>query len=253
MDILKWLRVKLGMQMPDDQASKDRGLMAQNLSSAVRQGVTGPEKAASILNTEFPLSRQVPPSATPTITPTPYPTPVPGIKVNPQVEDFLTKTVLPITRKYGLPDAVVAGQYAAEGRGEGLGARRNNFFNLAAVDSNPNNAFTFDTPEQGIDAYAKYVSGQLANSEGVYQYPSDEHRQKILNAYAEKKDPLKFIKGLTSAGYAGDPATYPQRTDSGYQSYDSFVSNTPEYKRFNYTPTSDPLTMDQYRLGRNLM
>jgi len=153
--------------------------------------------------------------------------------IDPTEEDFINKTVLPITRKYGIPDAVAAGQFAAEGRLNGLGASRNNFFNINAVDSNPNAAFSFATPKQGIDAYARYLTGQLTDANGNPAYPSQQHQQLLQNAFNKyKNNPVSYIQALSQAGYAGDPSTYGQRANNGYSDYAQFIASTPEFRYY---------------------
>lgn len=128
-----------------------------------------------------------------------------------EVKSFLETTVLPITRKYGIPDAVAAGMYAAEGRGKGLGARRNNFFNINAIDENPNAANAYETPEAGVEAFAKLLSEKYA--EALKQGSVDE----ILNA-------------IEGGNYAGNPQTYAERANNGFSSYAEFIRSTPEYR-----------------------
>ena len=138
-------------------------------------------------------------------------------------QEFQTMAT-PIFDKYKIPYAVGMGMYAGEGRGQGLGASRNNFYNIGAWDSNPGNASTFETPEAGIEAYAKFISGQFD------RYASPEHQQKFAEAYNLREDPVAYLKAIQNAGYAGDPNTYAERATNDYSSYADFIMATPEWK-----------------------
>lgn len=118
--------------------------------------------------------------------------------------DFINKILLPITRKYNIPDPVAAGQFAGEGRLKGFGAKRNNFFNIAAYDSNPDAAIHYSTPEQGIEAYAKLIA-------------TNPH---YAQAYSARNDPSKMLSLIQKAGYASRP------------DYSSFVMSTPEWRQY---------------------
>lgn len=134
-------------------------------------------------------------------------------KIDAKVKDFLETKVFPITRQYGIPDAVAAGQFAAEGRFQGLGAERNNFFNINAVDHNPNLAHRYETPEQGIEAYASLIKRK---------YGPALTKENIADVLAE----------IENLGYAGDPRTYRNRANNGFSSYAQFIQNVPEYRYY---------------------
>lgn len=169
-------------------------------------------------------------SELPTITPTPLVKQVmvaetgPAV-VDPQVDEFLNSKVLPITRKYNIPDAVAAGMFAAEGRLKGLGASRNNYFNIGAFDSNLGNTYNYNSPEDGVDAYAKFISGQGS-------YASPRHKILFTDAYGARNDPDKMLSLIQDAGYAGDPKTYRKRAKNGFDSYADFIKSTPEYQKY---------------------
>lgn len=154
------------------------------------------------------------PTPTAMPTPTPYPTPR-DVPVDPEVEKFLTSTVFPITRKYEIPDAVAAGQFAGEGRLKGLGASRNNYYNIGAFDSNVNNAYGYESPEQGVEAYAKLLSGK-------YQRSSGDMDERYLPAWELRATPSAMMKKIKELGYASRP------------DYDTFIMSTPEWKRYSY-------------------
>lgn len=149
----------------------------------------------------------------------PQPTPKAKTSSRPPQQDvktFLENVVLPITNQYGIPSAVAAGQFAAEGRLKGLGASRNNPYNIGAFDSNLDNTFQYPTIEKGIEAYAKLLSSDPRYSQ----------------AYGLRQDPLKMLEALQNAGYAGDPKTYQQRAKNNYPSYSSFIQDTPEWRSY---------------------
>lgn len=131
-----------------------------------------------------------------------------------------------IFKQYGIPMSVGWGMYAAEGRGKGLGAERNNFYNIAAFDSNPNAAFHYKTPAEGVEAYAKFITGKSD------RYASPDHKLKFQEAYKLRNNPQVYIKAIEQAGYAGDPKTYGQRANNGFKSYSDFVMATPEWKKY---------------------
>lgn len=158
------------------------------------------------------------------------PTPVPSPRYLQNSEEF-EKIAVPMAQKYGVPEAIAMGQYAAEGRIEngGLGAKRNNFYNIAAFDSNPDAAFNYDTPEAGIEEYMKFVTGQGD------RYASPDVKNKFASAFEEYKktgNVFKFLVDIESAGYAGDPRDYSTRAGNGYDSYSDFVMDTPEFKKY---------------------
>lgn len=155
--------------------------------------------------------------------------------VNPQIDTFIQNKILPVTRKYDIPDAVAVGMFAAEGRNLGLGANRNNFYNIAAFDSNVNSAFTFATPEQGVEAFAQFITGQYD------RYASDKHKKKFRKAYTkylEHRDPVKYVQDIRDAGYAGDPNTWRQRkleqdgVETPFSDYAEFVFANPEWRKY---------------------
>lgn len=132
--------------------------------------------------------------------------------------------VKPIAQKYGIPMAVIMGQYAAEGRDKGTGASRNNFFNIGGFDGQEANMPSYKTPQEGIDAYAKLLATD----------------PRYAKAYALRGNPAAMIKAIQDAGYAGDPTTYSQRASNSYPTYSSFVMDTPEYKKYAVVPTATP-------------
>lgn len=145
---------------------------------------------------------------------TPTPTPVQNIKT---YEDF-ESVANPIFRKYDIPRPVGHGMYAGEGRieGQGLGVKRNNFYNINAIDSDPNQAFEYKTPAEGIEAYAKLLSGKYE----LGKKGSGKFDTRFIPAYELRKDPVAMMKKIQELGYASRP------------DYAEFVMSTPEWKKY---------------------
>lgn len=125
-------------------------------------------------------------------------------------QDFV-KSATKISQKTGFPLGVLLGQAALEtGRGSSFNARsKNNWFGTAAYDSNPNAAFTFNSPEDSINYYIKNI-GQL-----------------VPNWRQLTNNPNQLIQSIKNAGYATDPA-YVQK-----------VTSTPEFRQYaNQTASS---------------
>jgi hypothetical protein len=154
------------------------------------------------------------PTPSPTPTPSPYPTPK-AIPIAPDVEQTLTQKIFPITRKHEIPDSVAAGQFAAEGRLKGLGASRNNYYNIGAYDSNLSATQSYPNPEKGIEAYAKLMRGIFTRANGTVD-------SRYLPAYEKRATPSAMIREIQRLGYASRP------------DYAEFVMSTPEYKKYDY-------------------
>lgn len=154
--------------------------------------------------------------------PTPTPTQAPRVQrippsgTRPAIDNNLEQNILPITRKYGIPDALAASQYAAEGRGthKYAVAPYNNPYNIGAFDSNPDAARRYATIEEGVAAYA-----QLLRDDPRYKFDPTADLMTTLNNVASI--------------YAGDPATYAQRANNGYNTYKDFLMATPEWRQYS--------------------
>jgi hypothetical protein len=118
--------------------------------------------------------------------------------------DDFARIAAPIFDKYYLPLPVGMGQYAAEGRNKGLGASRNNFYNIAAYDGKEKGMPSYKTPQEGIEAYAKLITRE----------------KRYANAMKHKGNPSRMIDEIHRAGYASRP------------DYASFVRSTPEYLKY---------------------
>lgn len=96
--------------------------------------------------------------------------------------------------EYGIPwETVVAQGILESASGTSSFARdRNNFFGIGAFDSNPNNAFSYDTPEDGWRGYYENIRKTATyRNHGVFS------GETITNPYA-------YAQAIKDAGYATD-------------------------------------------------
>lgn len=97
--------------------------------------------------------------------------------------------------QYGIPwEAVVAQGIIESASGTShFALTRNNFFGLGAVDSNPDAAYHYPTPEAGWKGYYDFIaSNPRYRDHGVFKDPAIT-------------DPIAYIKDIKAAGYATDP------------------------------------------------
>ena len=95
--------------------------------------------------------------------------------------------------KYGIPWETVMAQGILESAAgtSYFATTRNNFFGIGAFDSNPNNAFSYATPEEGWEGYYKnIVATGVYRANGAFNYPDD---------------PYAYAQAIKNAGYATDP------------------------------------------------
>lgn len=95
--------------------------------------------------------------------------------------------------EYGIPWETVMAQGIIESNsGTSRFAReRNNFFGIGAFDSNPNNAHSFATPEDGWRGYFENIKNTVTYStHGAFDHPGD---------------PYGYLVAIKEAGYATDP------------------------------------------------
>lgn len=100
--------------------------------------------------------------------------------------------------EYGIPwEAVVAQGILESAAGTSKYAReRNNFFGLNAVDSNPDLAYSYSSPQAGWQGYFEFIKNNPRYTKaGAFNYPSD---------------PYRYIEAIKSAGYATDPNYIPK-------------------------------------------
>lgn len=162
--------------------------------------------------------------------PTPTPTPTPqayvlGTKARDQLDfsnsDDFAQVAIPLAEKYKFPASIAMGQYAGETRGrKGTMADRNNFYNLGAVDSDPNRATSFETPEQGIEAYLKFITGQApVDFYGNGAFGKQKHME-AYNEYQQALDEDMYLQRIKDMGYASRP------------DYVEFIKSIPEYRKY---------------------
>lgn len=148
-------------------------------------------------------------AANPSVTPTPQiPTSIPGIApdVSNNMLSLLNNHIFPVTRKYGIPDALVAGQFAQE---SGFGTKPTKTNNYFGLKSHHGGFAQFDTPEAGAEYYAQTVTNNVPNFDQL------------------KNDPQALLKAIQSQGtknYEGDNGNPMQ--------YVSDVSKNPAWQAF---------------------
>lgn len=96
---------------------------------------------------------------------------------------------------YGIPwETVVAQGILESAAGTSSFAReRNNFFGIGAFDSNPSNAFSYDTPEAGWRGYYENI-----RKTATYRQHGVFSGETVTNPYA-------YAEAIKAAGYATDP------------------------------------------------
>ena len=96
---------------------------------------------------------------------------------------------------YGIPWETVMAQGILESASgtSNYAVQRNNFFGIGAFDSNPDNAFSYATPEEGWEGYYKnIVITATYRNHGVFQGDTIT-------------DPYAYAQAIKDAGYATDP------------------------------------------------
>ena len=102
--------------------------------------------------------------------------------------------------EYGIPwETVMAQGILESAAGSSYFAQdRNNFFGIGAFDSNPNNAFSYATPEEGWRGYYENIRiTSVYRANGAFNYPDD---------------PYAYAQAIKNAGYATDPDYVPKLT-----------------------------------------
>ena len=97
--------------------------------------------------------------------------------------------------EYGIPwETVMAQGILESGAGtSSFAVNRNNFFGIGAFDSNPNNAFSYATPEEGWRGYYENIrKTSTYRNHGVFKEPNIT-------------DPYAYTEAIKAAGYATDP------------------------------------------------
>ena len=100
-----------------------------------------------------------------------------------------------LSLQYGIPWESVIAQGILESRSgtSNFAVNRNNFFGIGAFDSNPDNAFSYETPAEGWRGYYENIRRtSVYRNNGVFQG-------------ATITDPYEYIVAVKQAGYATDP------------------------------------------------
>ncbi|MDO4612024.1 MAG: glucosaminidase domain-containing protein [Candidatus Saccharibacteria bacterium] len=98
--------------------------------------------------------------------------------------------------QYGIPWETVMAQGILESAAgtSRFATERNNFFGIGAFDSNPDNAFRYDTPTDGWRGYYQNIAKTATyRNHGVFQGDAIT-------------DPYVYLAAIKAAGYATDPA-----------------------------------------------
>lgn len=112
--------------------------------------------------------------------------------------DTYHEIAIQLSSEYGIPwEAVMAQGILESASGTTKYAReRNNFFGLNAVDSNPDLAYSYPSPQAGWRGYYEFIkSNPRYTLAGAFNYPND---------------PYGYIVAIKSAGYATDPDYVPK-------------------------------------------
>lgn len=179
------------------------GVMKPNfltaLKNIVKPSVTTKTTQKVIFDKPRPIAGKV--LAAEERVPSPTPTPTPNLKDWGNYERYIADQA----RARGYHPGVIVSQKAIESqRGQSRFAKeRNNYGGVGAYDRNPNNAFTYASPEAYLESYFNLIESR---------YPK---------AYKNRKDPKQFARYLKEGGYATDP------------DYEWKLQNTPEFRKYS--------------------
>lgn len=129
-----------------------------------------------------------------------------------------------LSAEYGIPwEAVMAQGIIESASGtSNFALTRNNFFGLGAVDSNPDNAYSYSSPAEGWQGYYKFIKeNSRYAAAGAFNYPDD---------------PYGYIAAIKSAGYATDP-NYVSKVGSVIKA----VQNRATEKNWSSSHITDPI------------
>lgn len=184
--LLKILGRGIKSPLPDDLTLTN----SENLNIAQKfrdHNIPWIEQTPILYSSSKPEVRGISTTTTPTPqSPIPTSTPVP----NPQTfwENF-TNLIRTEASKRGYNPDILIRQKALEsdfGRSN-FATQRNNFGGVGAYTENPDNAFSYDSPLDYLNAYFDLIKKN---------YPE---------AYANRANPEKYVQGLKNGGYATDP------------------------------------------------
>lgn len=191
----------------------------------------------TLIPTRIPTPKKILKFPLPTTTPYPSPTPIPGMgsgSMNADTNRFIETVILPMAQRYNVNPGIVTGQFANEGRLNGVGANRNNFYNIGVTDSMVAEAQRtgdwskvpqYSSPEAGVERYLQFISGTGPDS--LYANGVDGSatgkigKKQFAEAWAKyRHDAPTFLKTIGPT-YASSGDAYAQNT-----------MNTPEYSKY---------------------
>ncbi|OIO36639.1 MAG: hypothetical protein AUJ72_05775 [Candidatus Omnitrophica bacterium CG1_02_46_14] len=166
----------------------------------IATAVQGMENPSPKLGQIQKIQRQIAPSPTPTAMPTP------ALFPKNMSWDDLKVFFAKQANKRGYHRGALVGQKALESeRGQSNFAKeRHNYGGIGAYDSYPNQALSFNGPEDYMDYYDKMI------------------QKRFPKAYEVRNQPKQFLEELKAGNYATDP------------DYVWKIVNTPEYREYDY-------------------
>lgn len=216
------------------QAGRDRVLTPQ-------PPIKDPKQVAKAISPKINRGSVVSKSAIktkiPTMTPNPSPTPIPGAgssTMNQYTDNFIKKVIVPMAQQYDVDPGIVAGQFANEGRLGGIGASRNNFFNIGVTDAIVEAAKQsgdwsqvpgYQSPESGVERYLLFISGQGPDSmyaNGVDGSASGKvGKKQFQEAWAKyRHNPPAFLRAIgPTYASTGDAYAINTMATPEYQAY----------------------------------
>lgn len=125
---------------------------------------------------------------------------IPGVKqeVSQAFTNILNNQILPVTRQYGIPDAVVAAQAAQEsGYGTSPAAtQQNNYFGLMHFDpqSGQRSIHSFQSPQEAAKFYAQTVSSLAGDMTGKSPLEVMQALQGGKSRYeGDNQNPMQYV------------------------------------------------------------
>lgn len=136
--------------------------------------------------------------------------------------------------EYEIPREVIYGMAKAEGGKIGS----YNLFNIGANDENPGNAVNYKSQDEATIAIAKLLAGTFTKENEIKD-------TRYKEAWENRDNPVKMLKMIETAKFAGDPKTWKQRSideaakigkkGAGlyYDSWSEFVMATADWKKWH--------------------
>lgn len=177
--------------------------MLGNIPEWVKKFSPSDTPVPSLMPAKSPTpSPTIAPTATPTTMPTPTPTQTPSVGAPKSVQgvdqsfvDILNNKILPITRQYDIPDAVVAAQAGAEsGHGKSdIHRDYNNYFSLKFGGK----MHHYENIENGVRDYALTIKNMVPNLEQLKNNPlavmQAMQGHKTGNFEGDNTNPMQYV------------------------------------------------------------